>query len=216
MAMFVALFEWVALVKCWRQVQYVAKPGVIVLLAIWFWQTTQWRGFALWIAIGLIFSLAGDILLMLPRARFVAGLGSFLAAHLAYGIGFNTPLPGWNLAGVILVLLLVLSVYPVIRRVDNSIRSGADRSLRLPVIIYSLAILWMASSALLTLTRSDWNAAPALCASSGALLFLLSDIILAWNKFVAPLENAELRLMVTYHLGQAFLVLGAAYHLLNL
>src|SRR5213080_3500470 len=40
------------------------------------------------ILIGLVFSLAGDVFLMLPRARFVAGLTSFLAAHIAYLFAF--------------------------------------------------------------------------------------------------------------------------------
>lgn len=38
--------------------------------------------------LALLFSLLGDIFLMLPRERFLAGLGAFLLAHLAYGWGF--------------------------------------------------------------------------------------------------------------------------------
>ena len=46
-----------------------------------------------WFVAALVFSLAGDVLLMLPREQFVAGLSAFLVAHLCYIVGFWTDGP---------------------------------------------------------------------------------------------------------------------------
>ncbi len=50
------------------------------------------------IALGLFFSLMGDILLMLPRDHFVQGLVSFLLAHVCYGLAFlsGASARGWG------------------------------------------------------------------------------------------------------------------------
>jgi hypothetical protein len=43
----------------------------------------------------------------------------------------------------------------------------------------------------------------------------VSDSFLAWNKFVAPLPYGRLRVIVSYHVGQVLIVLGAALHFLK-
>jgi uncharacterized membrane protein YhhN len=45
----------------------------------------------------------------------------------------------------------------------------------------------------------------------GAGIFMLSDTLIAWNRFVQPLLWAPLAIMITYHVGQAMLVLSLAY-----
>jgi len=53
---------------------------------------------------------------------------------------------------------------------------------------------------------------PALLVSCGAVLFLASDGMLAWNRFVAPFPHVRLHIMYTYHLGQFGIMIGAALH----
>jgi uncharacterized membrane protein YhhN len=48
--------------------------------------------------------------------------------------------------------------------------------------------------------------------SSGAILFFVSDALLGWNKFVRQLRYGNIQVIITYHLGQAFIVLGVAVH----
>jgi uncharacterized membrane protein YhhN len=67
----------------------------------------------------------------------------------------------------------------------------------------------MLFSALMTLFRTDWASIPAYLVSLGAVLFVTSDVVLAWNKFVSPIRRGRLILMVTYHLGQIALIAGA-------
>ena len=84
--------------------------------------------------------------------------------------------------------------------------------MKVPFLIYSITISLMVLSACLTLVKGDWIAGPALLVSGGAVLFFLSDTLLAWNRFVTHLPNAKLQVRVTYHSGQLLIVLGAFLH----
>jgi len=216
-ALLVAVVDWIAVAARSRTLEYVAKPGVMVVLLAWLWQVSGFQGSLLPFALGVFFSLWGDVFLMLPRERFVAGLVSFLLAHIAYLIGFNLTPPPLNLAAAVLVVL----VAPVGVRLYRRIAAGLDASgrsrLKTPVLIYSIVISLMLISALLTLVRpnSDWPTWAALAASAGALLFFLSDSFLAWNKFVEPLPYGKLGVHLTYHLGQILIVTGAVLHYLG-
>ncbi|WP_322509252.1 lysoplasmalogenase family protein, partial [Anaerolinea sp.] len=66
----------------------------------------------------------------------------------------------------------------------------------------------MTFSALLTLARPDWNPQGALLLALGAVLFFLSDAILAWDRFLRPLRAPEV-LMIPYLLGQVGIAVGA-------
>ena len=55
----------------------------------------------------------------------------------------------------------------------------------------------------------DWQLIPALWVGVGAISFTASDSLLAWNKFVTPLRYGRVFLMITYHLGQIAIMIGA-------
>jgi alkenylglycerophosphocholine/alkenylglycerophosphoethanolamine hydrolase len=77
-----------------------------------------------------------------------------------------------------------------------------------PVAVYVVAIGAMVASALVTPARPGWTAGPSTLAIVGALLFMTSDALIGWTRFVGPLHRAPVTIMVTYHLGQAALVLA--------
>ena len=66
----------------------------------------------------------------------------------------------------------------------------------------------MLLSAMLKLNDLTWNASAALLVSLGAFLFYISDIILAWNKFVSPIQHGRIYNIAAYHLGQILLIAG--------
>jgi uncharacterized membrane protein YhhN len=68
----------------------------------------------------------------------------------------------------------------------------------------------MAFSALACLARPGWPPGAALLAAGGAVLFMVSDSVLAWNRFVRPVRQVDLVVLSTYHLGQMCLIAGAA------
>ena len=76
------------------------------------------------------------------------------------------------------------------------------------MIVYNLLILMMVISALMTNFRANWQPASAGLVSCGALLFLFSDVLLAFDRFIRPLPTARIWKRVTYQLGQLAIITG--------
>jgi alkenylglycerophosphocholine/alkenylglycerophosphoethanolamine hydrolase len=164
----------------------------------------------LWFGLALAFSLAGDILLLLPARFFIPGLAAFLLGHIAYLAGLTVNLPPVDLANPILLVTgagLIGLFYPRIRAGLRSKPGG--KKLNLPVLAYSLVLTAMMLTAVLTLFRLDWQRNAAVLAALGGVLFLISDLLLAFDRFVNPVRHGRLLVMVTYHLAQMALVGGA-------
>ena len=206
-----ALFEWLAIYKGWRKLDYISKPGVMVFLLGWLvWQGGVAGGLA-WFALGLVFSLVGDVFLIFSNERrwFIFGLGAFLLAQIAYVLGLNSPPPSFSGMTFGVALMVIMSTLPLIRRILFGLRKRGLGRLDGPVRVYATVIALMLFSALMTLFRTDWYSRPAYLVSAGAVLFLTSDVLLAWNKFVKPVRRGRLLLMIFYHLGQLCLIAGA-------
>jgi uncharacterized membrane protein YhhN len=214
LALIIAILDWIAVARKWKRIEYFAKPATMLALLAWLGINGGFQGSMLWFALGLLFSLGGDVFLMLPREQFILGLISFLIGHICYLIGFNSTALVINSASLILLVVVLFTGYQVYRRVATGLQAGGNSKLKLPVLIYSIVISLMLFSALSTLIRPDWRIIAAVLASSGALLFFISDTTLALNKFVAPIPNGRVIVMVTYHLGQILIALGAALRFL--
>ncbi len=211
-ALILAAADWIAVANKWKLLEYVAKPGVMIALLIWVWQAGGLQTWMTWFALGVICSFLGDIFLMLPREQFIPGLVSFLLAHICYLIGFNDSFPPLNVVSLILAVLVGITAFRLYRTIATGLIASGNEGLRFPVLLYSIVISLMLLSALLTLVRKDWLAIHALLAAGGALLFFLSDSLLAWNKFVEPVHQGKLLVTITYHLGQIMIILGAGLH----
>lgn len=204
-----AALEALALWKNNPRLEYIAKPAVMIALFLWLWTSTGLNGALMWFGLGILLSLAGDVLLMISLDRlFLAGLIAFLLAHVAYIIGFNTPFPALSAWGFILAFIIGISGVRVIRRIIAPLHSKGQAGLRIPILLYALVISLMLLSAMLKLTDTSWQAGTALLVALGAFLFYLSDIILAWIKFVAPIQNGRIYNILAYHLGQIALIAG--------
>ncbi len=204
-----AVLEAVALQKDWFKLEVIAKPGVMIALFIWLYTSAGLSGVLLWFGLGILLSLVGDVLLMISLDRFfLVGLVAFLFAHVAYIIGFNIPLPPVSAWTIILALMIGLGGARVIRRIIAALVANKQGRMRVPIIIYSMVISLMLLSAMIKLTDLSWNASAALLVSIGAFLFYLSDIILAWNKFVSPIQGGRIYNIAAYHLGQIMLIAG--------
>jgi len=208
-ALVFAALESLALWKKSRLLEYLAKPAVMVVLFLWLWTSTGLSGAALWFGLGILLSLMGDILLMISLDRlFMAGLVAFLLAHLAYLIGFNTPIPQISAWGFFLAIMVGLGGMRTIRRIIAALVANGQARMRTPIIIYGTVISLMLLSAMMKLTDLTWNANAGVLVSVGAFLFYVSDIILAWHKFVAPIQHGRIYNIGAYHLGQIILIAG--------
>ena len=213
-ALLFALLDWIAVARGWNALEYIAKPAVMVCLIAWLGVNGGWSGPLLWFTAGLVLSMAGDVFLMLPKERFVAGLVSFLLAHVAYVIGLNTtPLP-MSVVTIILLVIVVLVSTRLFFRISQGLVATGNSQLKIPVMVYTIVISLMLFSALLAYVRPSWSPGAALLVGLGATLFYLSDSLLAWNKFVSPLKYGRLMVISTYHAGQVLITLGAALNFL--
>ena len=181
-----AVVDWVAVGRGFRGAEYVAKPAALAALIAYAAASSA----SAWLVAALALSLAGDVLLMLPFELFVPGLAAFLLAHVAYVAAFRSP----ALRTMVLLVPVAIVAVPLGSRVVGAID---ERALRPPVIAYVAVISVMVASAL---------AYGAVAAAWGAVLFMASDALIAWNRFVRRLAWAPVVIMVTYHLGQLGLV----------
>jgi uncharacterized membrane protein YhhN len=152
-------------------------------------------GAAALVVVGLLFSAGGDVALALDRQKyFVVGLSLFLVAHLFYIAALVTGIEAvrFNI-WVGMIVLFSLSVgawlFPVLGK------------LRGPVMVYMVVISVMGIAAAL-----HPAAFPFLL--PGALLFILSDSLIAIDKFRRPVPYAHTLIMITYYLGQLGIALG--------
>ncbi len=146
-----------------------------------------------WVLAGLLCSLAGDVALMWPQQGFLPGLVSFLLAHLAYLWAFTRtqrlaarPLPFVAYAGLAAAILSLL--WP-----------GVPAPLRIPVLAYVACLAAMAAQAAV-LWRSGAERGAVLALGGG--LFMVSDALLATNKFAGPLPLASLWVLASYWAAQ--------------
>jgi uncharacterized membrane protein YhhN len=204
-----AVADWVAI---WRGIGVLEPMGKMLAIFALFAAVFVWPmapGASATVRICLIVALAASLvgdLFLLRRDRFVQGLVAFLVAQLAYLAAF-VQLPGGPiglLVGIGLAFVLIVTVGHEI--VDGALKSGKGQEAA--VAVYLAAICGMA----ITATRTGMPLAMA-----GAWLFVASDSILGWDRFAARPAASErvartrhLAVMVTYHLGQALLVVALA------
>ena len=211
----VAILEWISVANKWKTVEYITKPAVMVLLIAWMWTTAGPQGAMIWFMLGVALSLVGDVMLMLPHERFIAGLVAFLLAHVSYIIGFNAASMPLNPASLLLLLPVGVVAWLIYRRIAAGLKAKQAQNLQMPVLAYTFVISLMLFFALTTLTRGGWEVRDALLVSFGASFFFISDAVLAWNRFVSPIPRGRIINMMTYHLGQIMLIAGATLHLLG-
>jgi uncharacterized membrane protein YhhN len=199
LAVLAAVGDWIAVIRARKPLEYICKPLAITALiavAATLDPRSSDQQLAFVIALGL--SLAGDVALMVPSDRFVAGLGAFLLAHVAYIVGFAIAggSTGAYALGAAAVAVLAL---PLAARYVRALRRAGRRELVFPVLLYVGAIGAMVASAI-----AVGNA----LAIVGASLFFVSDSLIAETRFVGPRSWGALAIIVTYHLAQVSLVLS--------
>jgi uncharacterized membrane protein YhhN len=190
--------------------RYFTKPLLMVLLAVHYWsdainiqQPVRNLIFA-----ALIFSWWGDVLLMFEHNSnlfFIGGLTSFLLAHIAYIVFFaqvehterfvRPRHIAWTCFAIVYAMGLLYLLYPNMA------------GLRIPVFIYAGVLTAMMLSAIYAFAFKN-SLASFLCIL-GAILFVLSDTLLAVRKFYSPNEVASIGVMITYGVAQWCLVEGS-------
>ncbi|TKC57735.1 lysoplasmalogenase [Pedobacter hiemivivus] len=189
---------------------YFIKPCIVLSLLIMLYVSTGLKGrFHKRLFTGLIFALAGDVLLMYTakgESYFLFGLAAFLLGHIFYISAFyldfkSAPELDKKGARIAILLCAIAAIgYYFYLRPHLGI-------MKLPVMIYVFVISMMMMMACFRNLRV--NSSSFKLIFFGALVFLLSDSILAYNKFVQPIDHADAWIMATYMIAQYLITIGA-------
>ena len=179
-----------------RGLHYVFKPlTTLLILAMALRSSASGStGYRSLIVVGLLLSTLGDVFLMLPFDGFVFGLGSFLLAHIAYLIALRKRGGWWRVRWPLLAYAVVASL------VFARLWPGLPGELKLPVIVYVIALAGMAAQA-----ASVWREHPGdatRVAAVGGAFFVVSDALLAVDRFSAPIPMASVWVLATYWIAQ--------------
>lgn len=208
----VLLIDLVAVYSNNESLRFITKPLLIPLLAIYLLLQTNSATSSLkvWVFLALFFSWVGDILLLFEERRpnfFLFGLSAFFVAQVFYIVFFHNIRMREYIRGNALLLLLVIVYYSIL----VSVLSPYLGNMKLPVRIYGVVLSFMLMLAMHTMLGKNKKAA--LWMMTGAVLFVASDSLLAFNKFFAPFNNAGLIIMLAYGLAQLFITEGAVRYI---
>jgi len=172
------------------------KPLPVLCLAAWV--AAGARTPSAWLVVaGLVVSLVADVLI---ESSFLAGLGTFLLAHVAYIAAFvartGEPRPMLLLPFLAWGALVLARLWPGLG------------PMRVPVIVYAAVIctmMWRAAA--MVGTPGGWTAL------AGAVLFAASDTLIAWDRFHRPIPGSRYPIMLLYWAGQLLIAMSARRYL---
>lgn len=148
---------------------------------------------------GMVLSLIGDVLLMLPGDLFVPGLIAFLLAHLCYIVAFA---PGSSMKALVMAFVLLIAVAAanltgLLPRIGDELKGAV---LAYVVVLSSMAAFALARAWTLPLAQATPRSVR--FAAVGALCFVLSDSLLAWDKFGGGIPLAAPSILGSYWIAQ--------------
>ncbi|MEO8795821.1 MAG: lysoplasmalogenase [Daejeonella sp.] len=193
-----------------HDMRLVVKPLICILLFTYLATITRLTGtFRKLIFTGLCFSFIGDCVLILANKSphfFTAGLVAFLIAHIFYSIAFyrdfkKDPMASKKYGNAMLFIMGIFSItyYAFLRNYLGD--------MRLPVLLYIFVISMMAILAGYRYMRINMLSFNLIYV--GAILFVISDAALAYNKFVSAYPYSGVLIMGTYMVAQYLITMGA-------
>jgi uncharacterized membrane protein YhhN len=186
-----------------KRLHYIFKP-LTTLLIIYFAFIAKINSTGLYgdlIFWGLILSLFGDVFIMLPKQKFKEGLFSFLAAHILYIAAFWQGVDKINLISIIPFLIFAAGYF--------YLTYNSYGKYFLPVLFYIFVITIMGISALNRLI--ELTNQMSILILIGSLLFMVSDSVLAWNKFKKEFKSAEVIILSSYFAAQYLFALSILF-----
>jgi uncharacterized membrane protein YhhN len=208
----IVLADLIAVSMDSKPLEYLFKPAIMLALGIYFFQQTKGiseKKQRNRLLLGAFFSFLGDVLLMFSGG-FIFGLAAFLTAHIFYISAFYLDNSGFIfkkndriVPATGIIAYTVVFLYFVLPKIENG--------LILPVGIYGLTIMTM-----LLMALNRWKNVGSITFGwvlFGAIIFVVSDSILAINRFVQPLPWSGFLIMTSYSAGQFFIFKGVLKHL---
>jgi uncharacterized membrane protein YhhN len=187
----------------------VSKLLLLPLLALYLYASAEKAGrdMNLPAFAGLFFSFLGDLLLTQSgELFFLFGMAAFIGTHICNSIYFLKLQPlnfVRNNAALIAAFILVIVSGAVMAKLGSSLGSFRE-----PIMLYMIIICCMALFAANTINHPVLKQLSIRYFIPGAGLFVLSDALLALNKFVYHEAYLDIAVMLTYGVAQCLLVMG--------
>jgi uncharacterized membrane protein YhhN len=205
----VVLGEFVVLIQ-FPEWEIYSKPLLMPALALFFVSKspTVCGRLKAWVLAALFFCWLGDVLLLFEGQAemfFIFGLIAFLLGHILYVISFQQSTKGRMHFSLIWIFFFISYGVMVLNNLWDHLNG-----MKLPVSLYAIVISLMAltATARTTVKRSYYQV------FFGAVLFMFSDTIIAFNKFMINVPFASVFIMATYLLGQWLIIRGILWHMI--
>jgi len=191
------------------QMEYFVKPLIMIWIAVYFMLFAKKSAFTIPVLLAFFFSWVGDNFLMLSGKNelfFFAGVGGFFCAQIAYiysfarfsengGKGYLQKKPWLSVFFLAYVAAMLLLLFP-----------GLEGMMKPIITIYALSLMLMSMMALNRSGRVGDTSFKLVFV--GSLLFLLSDSMIAFNKFHSDIPLAGFLIMLTYIAAQYLIMRG--------
>jgi uncharacterized membrane protein YhhN len=203
---FTLIFFTISILEIWagimgyREGVFMTKPLIMLSVFMFYYSQTRktLNTHDKIMLVAFLFSMLGDIFLMLGKDDyFKFGLGSFLFTHLCFIRVFYTQKGETNSYARLAIFIFGTIVFYIIK-------NHVPTSLLLPVIIYLFAISVMAICA----SERKVNSESYRMVLFGAILFMISDSLIAIDKFAFPIPISTFLIMSTYIMAQYFIAVG--------
>ena len=172
---------------------YIFKPATTILI-LFVALTAPPGKYKILITIGMLFSLMGDIFLMLPSDQFLIGLICFLITHICYIVAFLSDSRfGHPIWPYVLLAAIAIAIFELLS-------GGINAAMKFPVAIYAAALSFMTAQGIARYLQHISIGSK--FAAIGAVLFMISDTTLAYDRFVTGFAAAHAIILSTYYAAQ--------------
>jgi uncharacterized membrane protein YhhN len=211
------LVDWSVIRFDWVRIKPVTKILAMGSIIAWTFVSVDWQfgGFAVLLVVAQVFGLLGDIFLLLRRRWFLWGLGAFLVGHLFYTFLFIYQLLEvfkirdfsftsllWILPVIFCWVMLLIWFYRTYKPVSEK------KALWSAIQVYAWNLSGMTALAFVFMIYTSQFKWSSMFLPIGALLFTISDLLLAYNRFIQKIPRGQLWVRITYHLAQLSLAWG--------
>lgn len=189
--------------------EYLVKPLIMIWMAVFFIIFKTKKGFTVPVLIAFFFSWIGDNFLMfsgLNELFFFAGVGGFFIAQLAYIYIFTVYSENGGQGYLRKNLILGFLFIAYIAGFFYLLYPGLEGIMKPIILLYAISLIAMS---MMALNRSGRvNRASFLLVFVGSCLFVISDSMIAFNKFYMEFSQAGFWIMVTYIAAQYLIMRG--------
>lgn len=209
--------DWAAILFDWRRIKPFTKGLAMSLVILWTLMAADWDFYLpiYFLLLAQVFGLGGDIFLLFSGRWFLWGLASFLMGHVFYlilsGIQIVKCLPSLEIdAFLVIGIIVILVVWIIYMAAFFTLMKpvSSRKTLWLAIQIYAWILSGLTAAGFLLAILRPATGWEYWLIPLGTTLFMISDSLLAYNRFIRQIRLGQLWVRINYHLAQLSLAAG--------